>query len=149
MELLQSGWNLVWSTLVSLWGLLEAASLFVWDFLVAFHVDYPRLEGLVIGITLTWLMMRRDRHPLIRAISSPLKLIIDILDLVWDHCCAFFGDIREWIEAQLLKAKNAIKGCLGWCKDKVVNTWSWCISKLKSVRDRLRKKKDEDQENDA
>ena len=40
------------------------------DLIVHFDVNYPRTAGLVLGITLTWLMLRRERHPFIRAISG-------------------------------------------------------------------------------
>ena len=151
MELLQATFNFVWSILVSLWGLLEVAGLFVWDFLVAFHVNHPRLEGLVIGITLAWFMTRRDSHPLLKAISAPLKLVVDILDLIWDHCVEFLADVWAWHVGHWNRLGGWIASGYSWCKDKISGTWSWCMNGLRSVRDKLSKKGDEneDQKDDA
>ena len=79
MELLQVTWGFLCTVFTSLWGLVEGASLFIWDLLVVLHTSYPRTEGLIIGITLAWFMTRRDSHPILKAVSAPLKLIVDIL----------------------------------------------------------------------
>jgi len=133
MEIAKVCWDFVWSSAVSVWGLLEQAGIFVWDLLVTLHVQHPRLEGLIIGVSLAWLLSRKDKHPLLRAASAPLGLILDILDLAWDRSIEFLGDVWGTLVGW-------VKGCYGWCKNKVIGAWSWTIGGLKSVREKLRKK---------
>ncbi len=99
----------------SLMNLVALVLGFAFDFLMILHTTMPRLEGLLVGVILAWLMMRRDKHPLIRALSSPLKLIIDILDLAWDQAVEFVQDIA------------------GTAKSWLSKTWGWGWSKAKSV----------------
>jgi hypothetical protein len=97
------------------------------------HVESPRLEGLVVGVALAWLMMRRDKHPLLRALSAPLKLVVDVLDLIWDQVVEFVGDVWG-------VAKDWVTRPVKWVWDKVKSLGSWVMSGLTSVRDRLSKK---------
>ncbi len=140
MELLLACWNFVQTIFVSLWGLIEGAGLFAWDLLVALHVNYPRVEGLLIGITLAWFMSRRDRHPLLKAVSAPLKLIVDILDLIWDHCVEFLADVFQWHMGHWRRLGGWIASGYSWCKLKVIGGWSWCINGLKAIKGKLGKK---------
>jgi len=137
MEFLNLLWGLVCSTFTSLVGVLESITSFVWGILTVLHMDYPRLEGLIIGISLAWLLSRSDKHPLLRAASSPLKLIIDILDLAWDQTVEFLSDIFG-------TAKGWLKGSFSWCKLRITSAWNWCIGGLKSVRGKLKKEVTED-----
>ena len=43
------------------------------DALVYLHTGAPRLEGLLVGVALAWVLLRRDRHPWLRVVSAPLK----------------------------------------------------------------------------
>ena len=97
------------------------------------HVESPRLEGLVVGVALAWLMMRRDKHPLLRALSAPLKLVVDVLDLIWDQAVEFVGDV-------LGVAKDWVTRPVKWAWDKVKSLGGRIMSGLSSVRDRLSKK---------
>lgn len=135
-ELLQSVWNLL-SGLLS-----EAADValllleFVWSFLMHLHVDAPRLEGLLAGVVLAWLLMRRDSHPLLRVLSSPLKLVLDILDLAWDQVVEVVSDLwatcRDWV-----------LGALGWAWGKVVSVYELTMGLLKGLKSRLSRSKPE------
>ncbi len=144
MEFLQICWNFLCSVGIQAWALIESAALFVWELLTVLHVEYPRMEGLVIGITLAWLMTRRERHPIVKALSAPLKLIIDILDLIWDHCVEFLSDVWQWHLGHWRMLGGWIAGGYGWCKSKVIGVWSWSIDGLKSIKDKLRKKEDKE-----
>ena len=95
LELLQSLWNLVWGVVLSVWDLAWVLLDGVWDLLMVLHNDMPRLEGLAVGVGLAWVMMRRDKHPLLRALSAPLKLVLDILDLAWDQVVEVVSDVWE------------------------------------------------------
>ena len=132
--ILQSLWDFIVSVLGTTWSLLESVLDLVWGVLYHLHVDAPRLEGLLIGIGLAWLLSRRDRHPLLRALSAPLKLVIDILDLAWDQCAEVVRDIWEvtW---------GSVSGSLGWVGNRGSGAYSLVIGSLSKVRDSLRRKK--------
>ena len=131
MEILGICWKFVYDTAMTLWGLLESISMFAWDLLVTLHVNHPRLEGLLIGISLAWLLARRDKHPLLRAASSPLNLVIGILDLAWDHVTEFIGDIWGTIKGWCLRAKNWLH-CkwIDWIRTPVMGSLRWVKAKL-------------------
>ena len=133
LELLQSLWNLVWGVVLSVWDLAWVLLDGVWDLLMVLHNDMPRLEGLVIGVGLAWVMMRREKHPLLRALSAPLKLVLDILDLAWDQVVEVVSDVWEtgvsWV-------KSAVGVPVGWAR----SGWNWALSSLRSLRDRLSSK---------
>jgi hypothetical protein len=94
------------------------------------HTDTPRLEGLLIGVTLAWLLLRRDKHPLLRVVSAPLKLVVDILDLAWDQVVQVGQDVWgtawgwvtkawNWTVSTLKKGYNWVLSGLGWLKEKL------------------------------
>ena len=104
--MLESLWNLVVGVLSSVWGLVSAVACFVCDAAVWLHVEAPRLEGLLIGVLLAWLLTRRDSHPLLRVLSAPLKLVLDILDLAWDQVEEVAGDLWDLSDFEI----NALCG---------------------------------------
>jgi hypothetical protein len=66
---------------VSLWGMLMLCSVFLFDMCSALHTDMPRLEGLLVGLLSAWALKNRDKHAALKALSTPLKLMLDGLDL--------------------------------------------------------------------
>jgi hypothetical protein len=135
LEILNSCWSLLVGLGETGWGLLTLVSTWLWEVLYHLHVSAPRLEGLLVGVALAWIMLRRDRHPLLRVLSAPLKLILDILDLGWDQCVEvvkdLWGTVRGWVT-----------GALGWVKGRVVGVYNWTINLLTSVKDKLTRKKE-------
>ena len=133
LELLQSLWNLVWGVVLAAWDLAWVLLDGVWDLLMVLHNDMPRLEGLAVGVGLAWVMMRREKHPLLRALSAPLKLVLDILDLAWDQVVEVVSDVWEtgvsWV-------KSAVGVPVGWAR----SGWGWALGSLRSLRDRLSSK---------
>ena len=136
-ELLITTWAAIVGVTSGLWSIVEEILVWGWSVLHHLHTDAPRLEGLLIGILLTWFLLRRDRHPLLRLLSSPLKLIVDILDLAWDQVIEIVSDVKETIVGWAGKVSAVIKGT-------ATAAWNRVISVLTSVKDRLSKKADEE-----
>ena len=133
LELVQSLWNLVWGVVLAVWDPAWVLLDGVWGLLQNLHYDMPRLEGLVVGVGLAWVMMRRDKHPLLRALSAPLKLVLDILDLAWDQVVEVVSDV--W-ETGVSWTKTAVGVPVGWAR----SGWNWALGSLRSLRDRLSSK---------
>lgn len=115
------------------WGLIILVTSFCWDFLYQLHVEAPRLEGLLVGIALAWLMLRRDKHPLLRVASAPLKLVVDILDLAWDQVVEVAKDLWG-------TARNWVQGVYSWCRGRAVWAYERVMSFLGGLRNRLSRK---------
>ena len=132
LELLNIVLSFAWNLVDQVLGLLALVLAVCWDVLLYVHVEMPRIEGLLVGITLAWLVSRRDRHPLLRVLSSPMKLVIDILDLAWDQVVEVVSDLWQ-------TATGWVSGIWGWCVSRVKSGWQWVIGRLSGLRDKLRK----------
>ena len=133
LELLRLGRDLVAGVLDAVWGLGVLVLDVGRDKLVHLHTGAPRLEGLLVGVLLAWVMLRRERHPWLRVLSAPLKLVLDILDLAWDQGLEVASDLWN-VPAGLVR-----KGC-GWSVIKVRAVYSGLLGVLRRVRDRLLKR---------
>jgi len=132
LELLNQCWGLVSGLLLAGWGVLVLVMGFVLEVLIHLHLEMPRLEGLLVGILLAWLLSRRDKHPALRVLSAPLRLVLEVLDLAWDHVCDFIGDSWSVVTGWVL-------GSLGWLRDRVGGVWSRGLDLLSGLRDKLKK----------
>ena len=130
--MLESLWNLIAGVLSSVWGLLAAVVCFFCDIAVWLHTDAPRLEGLLVGVLLAWLLSRREAHPLLRVLSAPLKLVLDILDLAWDQVDEVARDLWD-------TAKGWTLGSLGWVTGKLKSGYDALMGKLQSTKEDLEK----------
>jgi hypothetical protein len=135
IEILKSSWVAVVDLLTLVWSVLGVLTGWVWDVLYHIHVSAPRLEGLLIGVALAWVMLRRDKHPLLRVFSAPLKLIVDILDLAWDQVVEVIDDVAG-------TAKEWTVRPLKWLWYLVTDTYDWVMDKLRSLRDMLSRRDD-------
>ena len=133
LELLQACWNLVAGLAVSLWGVVVTVATFGGDVLVHLHTDAPRLEGLLVGVALAWVLLRRDSHPLLRVLSAALKLVLDILDLAWDQVVEVVSDVWG-------TAKDWVSRSLGWVRDRVVGVYSRVLGLLRGLKEKLSSK---------
>ena len=130
--MLESLWNLLAGVLGSIWGLASSLLTFVWDMAVWLHVETPRLEGLLVGILLAWLLARRESHPLLRVLSAPLKLVLDILDLAWDQAVEVSQDLWG-------TAKDWTLGLWDWNVGKLRGAYGAVMGKLRSTKENLEK----------
>ena len=130
LELLRLGRELVAGVLDAVWNLGLLALDIGRDTLVHLHTGAPRLEGLLVGVLLAWLLLRRERHPWLRVLSAPLKLVVDILDLAWDQSVEVARDLWE-------VPAGWVRGGLGWGVAKVRAVYNWKMGVLRNLRDRL------------
>jgi hypothetical protein len=136
LELLNQGWELLSGLLSGLVGLSGVVLGFLYSVAIHLHVDMPRLEGLLVGVLLAWLLLRRDRHPVLRVLSAPLKLVVDILDLAWDQAVAVATDSWDVVTGW-------VSGVYSWSWGKVAGAWDWLLSGLRSVKSKLEKNRAE------
>ena len=134
LDILNSCLTLVLGLASLVWGLISLVCVWVAEVLYYLHVSAPRLEGLLVGIALAWVLLRRDRHPVLRVLSAPLKLVIDILDLAWDHCVEAFSDCRD-------SAVSVYSISVGWVVALATTVYNWFASKIASMKQWLAKKK--------
>ena len=132
LELLQTLWSFVLDLLMLGWDLGVLVATFAGDSLLHLHTSAPRLEGLLVGVLLSWVLLRRDKHPLLRVLSSPLKLVVDILDLAWDQAVEIMRDVCGVVVGSV----TSVYGC---CKQKVVGVWSGMMDGLRGLKDKLSK----------
>ena len=132
LELLQTAGSFLWGLLVLLWDLSVLVTGFVVETAYYLHTAAPRLEGLLVGVLLSWLLLRRDKHPLLRVLSAPLKLVVDILDLAWDQVVEVVSDL--WAVAV-----NWVRGVWDWCKSLVAGAWGWMMGGLRGLKTKLLK----------
>jgi hypothetical protein len=94
------------------------------------------LEGLLVGVLLAWLLSRRDKHPLLKTLSAPLRLVLGILDLAWDQALEVVVDLWG-------VARSWTVGSAGWVLGYACGAYNSLMGRLKSTKDKLSK---EDQE---
>ena len=129
-EILITTWAALIEVLSGVWSLLEIVAAWVGSILYHLHVDAPRLEGLLIGVLLTWVLLRRDNHPMLRVLSAPLKLIVDILDLIWDKVVEVVLDIKATVLNWSLKMWNLTAGNLK-------RVWVSGIDQLQNLKEKI------------
>jgi hypothetical protein len=134
MNLLQEVLNFVVELGVSIWGFICLVSSFLLDLLIALH-GMPRLEGLLVGVLLAWCLSRRDKHPVLKALSAPLKLILDVLDLAWDQLVESVGDIWK-------VSLSTVKTPFVWAAGKGKWAYDAVVGGLSSLKVKLTKKKE-------
>jgi predicted RecB family endonuclease len=120
------------------WNLVEIFAVWAWTILHQLHVESPRLEGLLIGVLLTWFLMRREKHPVLRLLSAPLKLVVDIMDLAWDQLVESLGDLKDACLTWWNKSVSAIRSVAKKSSDRL-------MSSLRSLKEKLLKKKNEEE----
>tara|TARA_R100000664_G_C2752178_1_gene139476 strand:- start:653 stop:1057 length:405 start_codon:yes stop_codon:yes gene_type:complete len=133
LEILGMTVNFLGSLIGSLLGIVLLCGNWAGEVLYSFHVNAPRLEGLVIGVLLAWLLSRKDRHPILKLVSAPLRLVIDILDIAWDQAVEFLCDTKDVLLGWLRKGLGIP---LGWLK----SAYKWVNIKLENAKSRLLKK---------
>ncbi len=110
-----------------------------WSVLLIVHNDFPRLEGLIVGILFAWFLMHRDKHPYLRALAAPLKIILDTLDIIWTETGEAFQDLVGDVKEKISKLLGVVKGGLRSAYDKVISS----LTRFKNaVSEKLNRKKE-------
>jgi len=136
LQILNSTWNFLAGLVASVWGMVVLLGAWAWEVLYQLHVEMPRLEGLLVGVLLTWLLLKRDRHPIIRALSAPLKIVLDILDIIWDETWDVVTDLWR-------TGKDAVVNAISKVLGKVKDGWNWGLDSLRNIREKLSRKGDD------
>lgn len=115
-------------------------TLFAWLFsvLLIIHNDMPRLEGLLVGILLAWFFVHREKNPILRALAAPLKIVLDILDIIWDETIEAGMDL-------LHSAKERVMSAVGWIRGIGEKSLRKLTGWLIGLKDKIIKKKTEEQ----
>jgi len=136
-DILVATWQLISSLIGNVADMVVTLGNWLFSVLLILHNDMPRLEGLLVGVLFAWFFVHRDRNPFIRALASPLKILLDILDIVWDETIEAADDLVDTV-------KKCVLGWIRKCKDLVTGVFSSGVSKLKEIKDRLMSKKEEE-----
>ena len=134
LDIIKSTLSMVGDLLGLLVSLVVALCVWLGEVAYYLHVEMPRLEGLLVGVALAWLLLRREKHPLLRVLSAPLKLVLDILDLAWDQAVEIFKDLWETVT-------SAVKSIFGKVKQWLAGAYAYTLGRLRSVKDKLSKSK--------
>ena len=113
------------------WDAVSTILNFGWDLVLWLHLDAPRLEGLLVGILLAWVLTKRDSHPILKMLSAPLKLVLDILDLAWGQAVEFLDDGWETIS-------SAVAGGWSWVKLKLSSGYNSVMNRLRKTKEDLK-----------
>ncbi len=130
IEILEDCADLILGLGVVAWDTASIVMTWLGSILWHLHVEAPRLEGLLVGIFLAWMMARRDKHPVLRVLSAPLKLVLDILDLVWDQVVESVSDVKSVVLGWLSRSLNFVR-------DRITGAWHWVMNSLLNIRDKL------------
>ncbi len=117
-------------------GLLLNLAYWALGLMVFLHTEMPRLEGLLIGVLFAWLYVHRDKNAFVRVIAAPMKIIIDILDIVWDETVEALGDVYSTVKEFIVQKTGSGKN---WIVSTTVSAWSGMVAKLAGLRAKLRK----------
>jgi len=124
--------------LLAFGGLLLNVTYWILGLLVFLHTEMPRLEGLLVGVFFAWLYVHREKNAFVRIIAAPMKIIIDIIDIVWDETIEAVGDVystvKQFIFRSAIEAKN-------WLVTGVVKSWGLLTERLLSLKTLLSRKK--------
>ena len=91
--------------LLAFGGLLLNVTYWILGLLVFLHTEMPRLEGLLVGVFFAWLYVHREKNAFVRIIAAPMKIIIDIIDIVWDETIEAIGDVYSTVKQFIFRSE--------------------------------------------
>lgn len=130
MNILTETWSLLLSLGSNVTDMLLSLGHWLFSVFLILHNDMPRLEGLLVGIAFAWFFVHRDKNPIVRALAAPLKIVLDILDIIWDETIEAIGDLVMTVKEKALQL-------LGSVKQRVSQAAASIMSALLSVKNGL------------
>ncbi len=132
-SLLNETLGLLGTLLSSVFNIFTSLLVWVWSVLSIIHNDFPRTEGLVIGILFAWFLIHRDKHPYIKLLAAPLKIILDTFDIIITETREAIGDLIGDTREKLSSLKDRVFSVLSLGYQKT-------LSGLSSLKDLVSKK---------
>ncbi len=132
LEMVKTLFNLGTDLVMAAFGVVFSIMSASLDLLVLLHNDMPRLEGLLVGAGLYWVMLNRDKYRVLKIISSPIKLLLDIVQLALDQSKEAFLDILGVVKSSFSMVKRK-------SFEVARGVWSRLISMLNSLKNKLSK----------
>jgi len=134
-DLIRETWLAISGIITNIADIGLLVSTWLLDVLLILHNDMPRVEGLLVGILFAWFFVHREKNPLVRALAVPLKIVLDILDIIWDETIEAFQDlyvtIKEKVGALLSWTKDLVKRSMAVVVDRLILAKAWLVSKFK------------------
>lgn len=132
-------WNFLSNLVVNAYEIAADSVGWVVDMGLIFHVDFPRLEGLLIGVLFAWVLVHREKNPVFRILAAPMKIVLDILDIIWHETLESVVDVYGMFVAWVSKTYAAAKAS-------IVLVYRRALDKLVAVKNKLEKKVDAEQD---
>ena len=132
-------WSFLSNLVVNAYEIAADSVGWVVDMGLIFHVDFPRLEGLLIGVLFAWVLAHREKNPVFRFLAAPMKIVLDILDIIWHETLESVADVYGVFVAWVGKTYAAAKAS-------IVLVYRRGIDKLVAVKNKLEKKVDAKQD---
>ena len=129
-NLLNTSWEFLSGIATNLFEIVTMAFSWLFGIVVILHNDMPRVEGLLVGILFAWFFIHRDKNPVVRALAAPLKIVLDILDIIWDETLESIRDLYT-------SCKEKLMSVLGSIKVKVSGLLEHAVNALRNVKDGL------------
>lgn len=135
-NLLIETWNAASGVVASIADLFVTLFVWFWNVLLIVHNDMPRLEGLLVGILLAWFFVHREKNPVLRALAAPLKIVLDILDIVWDETIEAGSDLLSSVKSQIMRIVT-------WKKETAKTLLGKLTGSLRQLKEKIIKKADD------
>ena len=137
-NLLIETWAAIAGVITSIGDVFVTLFAWLWSVLLILHTEMPRLEGLLVGILLAWFFVHRDKNPVMRALAAPLKIVLDILDIIWDETIEAGLDLLGSLKSKLV-------ALVTWKKETAKGLLTKVTGFLRSLKDRLLKRGQEEE----
>lgn len=137
-NLLIETWAAIAGVITSIGDVFVTLFAWLWSVLLILHTEMPRLEGLLIGVLLAWFFVHRDKNPVMRALAAPLKIVLDILDIIWDETIEAGLDLLGSLKGKLV-------ALITWKKETAKGLLAKATSFLRGLKDRLLKRGQEEE----
>jgi len=136
INLLVATWNFLSGLVVSIGGMLAGAGIWLLDIAMIFHNDLPRLEGLLVGVLFAWMLTHREKNPVLKMLAAPMKIVLDILDIIWHETLDSIADVwkmfTSWLGGLYANVRSGVK-----------SVYTGVTAKLLALKDKLKKETDD------